>query len=100
MNERRVTVLVLAAILIPQALPAFAGSVDPETGLANLVQYGLTLAGIMISGIFVWKGVHAAIDGRHFGPHIFGLLGGLALAFGGPAIMQHYGAGGGGILSL
>lgn len=70
---------------------AVAGAIDPSTGLANLAPYILGLATAAIVLITMWKGAHAVAEGRSLGPHIIGLVGGLALAVGGYYILNHYG---------
>lgn len=70
---------------------AVAGAIDPSTGLANLAPYVLGLATAAIVIITMWKGAHAVAEGRSLGPHIIGLVGGLALAVGGYYVLNHYG---------
>lgn len=70
---------------------AVAGAIDPSTGLANLAPYILGLATAAIVLITMWKGAHAVAEGRSLGPHIVGLVGGLALAVGGYYVLNHYG---------
>nr|WP_294566706.1 TrbC/VirB2 family protein [uncultured Rhodopila sp.] len=84
--------LALACTLI--AAPAFAqGSVDPATSLQSILTWGLTIAGIVIAVICLFKGIHAVADGRHIGPTLIGLVVGTAICFGGAAIVTHFGVG-------
>ncbi len=68
-----------------------SGAIDPATGLSNLAPYFLTLVAAAAVLIAAWKGTHAVAEGRSLGPSIVGLVGGLALAFGGYYVMSKYG---------
>ena len=68
-----------------------SGAIDPATGLGNLAPYFLTLVAAASVLITAWKGTHAVAEGRSLGPSILGLVGGLALAFGGYYVMSKYG---------
>ncbi len=86
--------LVLAATTATSAFAqTVAGAIDPSTGLGNLAPYFLTLVAAASVLITAWKGTHAVAEGRSLGPSIVGLVGGLALAFGGYYIMSKYGVG-------
>lgn len=74
------------------AAQAVAGSVDPETGLAALAPYLLILATAAIVITCMYKGAHAVMEGRSFGPIVAGLVAGLALTFGGYYVLTNYGA--------
>ena len=85
---------VLAATIATSAFAqSVAGAIDPATGLANLAPYFLTLVAAAAVLITAWKGTHAVAEGRSLGPSIVGLVGGLALAFGGYYVMSKYGVG-------
>jgi type IV secretory pathway VirB2 component (pilin) len=81
----------LALSLSLMAAPAFAGSVDPATSLQSILTWGLTVAGIVIAVICLFKGIHAVADGRHIGPTLIGLVVGTVICFGGAAIVSHFG---------
>ena len=84
--------LVIAATAATSAFAqSVAGAIDPTTGLSNLAPYFLTLVAGASVLITAWKGTHAVAEGRSLGPSIVGLVGGLALAFGGYYIMSRYG---------
>jgi hypothetical protein len=88
-------ILTLAALALASVWhPAFAivsGGVDPSTTLQSLYTYALPIGGSAICVTSIVKGVHAAMDGRSFKPHLAGLAGGAGLAYGGPYLMQHMG---------
>ena len=91
-NTATLTLVALALICAWQ--PAFAivsGGVDPSTTLQSLYTYALPIGGSAICVTSIVKGVHAAMDGRSFKPHLAGLAGGAGLAYGGPYLMQHMG---------
>lgn len=84
----------LALVFASAAVPAFAqGSVDPATSLQSILTWGLTIAGIVIAVICMFKGIHAVADGRHIGPILIGLIVGTVICFGGAAIVTHFGVG-------
>lgn len=90
----RVNLAALAIVVLATAGPAFAqGSVDPATSLQSILTWGLTIAGIVIAIICLFKGIHAVADGRHIGPTLIGLIVGTAICFGGAAIVTHFGVG-------
>lgn len=80
--------LTLSANALAQTV---SGAIDPSTGLSNLAPYFLTLVAAASVLITAWKGTHAVAEGRSLGPSIVGLVGGLALAFGGYYVMSKYG---------
>ncbi len=85
-------VFLLAVTLAASAFAqTVSGAIDPETGLGNLAPYFLGLVAAASVLITAWKGTHAVAEGRSLGPSIVGLVGGLALAFGGYYIMSKYG---------
>lgn len=89
------SLLVGAPLLVAFSTSALAqtvaGAIDPATGLNNLAPYFLTLVAAASVLITAWKGTHAVAEGRSLGPSIVGLVGGLALAFGGYYVMSKYG---------
>ena len=85
-----ITFLALTRVALAQAV---AGAVDPETGLQQLAPYLLILTTGAIVITCMYKGAHAVMEGRSFGPIIAGLFGGMALAFGGYYVLSNYGAG-------
>lgn len=88
-------IALVGAPLVAFSTSAFAqtvaGAIDPATGLNNLAPYFLTLVAAASVLITAWKGTHAVAEGRSLGPSIVGLVGGLALAFGGYYVMSKYG---------
>jgi len=89
-----VVLTLVAFTLICIGQPAFAivsGGVDPSTTLQSLYTYALPVGGSAICVTSIVKGVHAAMDGRSFKPHLAGLAGGAGLAYGGPYLLQHMG---------
>ena|SRR5690348_3933962 len=96
MSKHAERIVTLAVLAITMAGPAIAqGSIDPGTSLQNILTWGLTIAGIVIAVICLFKGIHAVADGRHLGPILIGLVVGTAITFGGAAIVSHFGVGGG-----
>ncbi len=84
------SVLDIAAVH-PALAVSVSGGVDPTTGLTTLATWVLSLVGIAIPLICAFKGAHAVAEGRHLGPYIGSAIGGMALAFGGAYVLQHYG---------
>ena len=82
---------VLLAFNVSAMAQTVSGAIDPATGLGNLAPYFLTLVAAASVLITAWKGTHAVAEGRSLGPSIVGLVGGLALAFGGYYVMSKYG---------
>lgn len=87
---------VAALLCTATAQPAFAvlsavGAVDPTTALTTFVSYLMGFAGLVFICIFVFKGIQAATDGRHFGPAAAALIGGVLLCFGGYYILTRLG---------
>jgi uncharacterized membrane protein YdcZ (DUF606 family) len=85
-----------AALFCTAAEPAFAtlsavGAVDPTSALTTFVSYLMGFAGLVFICIFVFKGIQAATDGRHFGPAAAALIGGVLLCFGGYYILTRLG---------
>ena len=68
-----------------------SGGIDPQTGLSNLLSYGMTLAQIVCAILILFIGFRAFQGGHAIGTVLTGILAGLAIVFGGPYIMQHYG---------
>ena len=83
---------VMAATTVTSAFAqSVSGAIDPATGLGNLAPYFLTLVAAASVLITAWKGTHAVAEGRSLAPAVGGLVGGLALAFGGYYVMSKYG---------
>lgn len=86
------TAATLAAAAVLMTQPALAlGSVDPVAAVTGLGTWIFLFATAFVPLIFLYKGLHAMMNGEHFGRHIAGLLGGLVLVVGGYTIMNKYG---------
>jgi hypothetical protein len=82
-----------AAFVLGSACPVLAqSSIDPSSSLQSILTWGLTIAGIVIAVICMFKGIQAVADGRHIGNILVGLLVGTVICFGGAAIVHHFGA--------
>lgn len=88
-------VILLGFGALQAAQAAVSGGIDPQTGLSNLLSWGMLLAQIICSLLILFIGFRAFQGGHAIGGVLVGILAGLAIVFGGPYIMQHYGAGGG-----
>ena len=92
MKQSKITIIAIVTAWALLSDPAFAqASVDPATSLQSILTWGLTIAGIVIAIICLFKGIHAVADGRHSGPTLIGLVVGTAICFGGAAIVSHFG---------
>ena len=90
------TLFSLTLLLVLASAPAFAitpmgGATDPTLGLRTFLPYAQTIAEVVIVLSSLYLGGKAVMEHRSFAPHIVGLMGGTALAFGGPYIMTQMG---------
>ena len=63
MTLRHINMAGLVALAALLTTPAFAQqSIDPQTSLTTFMTWGLTIAGIVIAIICLFKGIHAVAD--------------------------------------